>query len=93
MEKILPQPLSDAAYPAIVAVVYAFLRVVIPEFAYRAVVPSPADSAVPTVFRRRLGTSTQHTEHIPRGSPVQGVVFDLVVAEATSIPSMTICAL
>ena len=88
MKEVLAQALTHTTDPSIVAMVYALLRVIIPQLAYIAVVPCPSLAAHGALFRGRLRATTQHAEHVLRFSAIQHVVLDRVVAESTCVPAI-----
>ena len=89
MEEILAETLAYSAYPAVVTVVYALVRVVVPEFADIAVITSGRLAALDAHLPCSLGIAAEHTEHVLRLPPRQDVVFGVVVAETTGIPPLT----
>jgi hypothetical protein len=61
MEEVLAKSLANSANPTIIAMIYAFLAVIVPELANIAVVLGSLLLALPAILCRRLSMSTQHT--------------------------------
>ena len=66
MVVVFPEALPNPADTAIIAVVDALFRIVIPQLAYITVIPRRAYFAVDTLSRGRLWRPTLHTEHMLR---------------------------
>lgn len=97
MHEILTQTLSQPAKATVIAVVNAFVAVIVPQLALVAVIPSRVLAAIHARLAGGLGSLTQHAEHILRLLAIEvmseGQVVRRVVAVSAGIPLSAVEAL
>lgn len=93
VEEILAEAFAQPADPAVVAVVDAFVGVIVPELAHGTVVECCILAAHPAGLRNGLGRAAQHAEHVACFPAGEDVVFCFVVADSAGIPAFAVAAL
>lgn len=84
--------MTNPADAAIDAVIYMFIRIVIPQLTFATIIQSHALCTVRirTVLRSRLPSVAKHTQHVLRLGPYQLVIRSFfVVAEPAGSPRVT----
>jgi hypothetical protein len=89
MEEILSKASAFPANATIIAVVNALIWIIIPQLAHVAIVPGSPLATSNAQLASSLCTSTDHTEHVFGSFPVQDVIFNLIMAQSTGVPSIT----
>ena len=88
MEEVLSKTSAFPTDATIIAMIDALIRVVIPQLANVAVIPSGSFTTPYTEFSSSLSTTTNHAEHILGVLTNKNMIFCFIMAQPTSIPSV-----
>jgi hypothetical protein len=88
MEEILAKTPAFPAYTTIMAMINVLSGIVVPEFANVTIIPGCSFATTYAELTGSLCTSTNHTEHIFGSLSIQNMVFCLIMAQSTRIPSI-----
>ena len=93
VEEILAETLAQSADTAVVAMIDALVRVIVPELADGAVVECCVLAAHSAGLRDGLGGAAEHAKHVSGFSSGEDVVFCFVVADSAGVPAFAVAAL
>jgi hypothetical protein len=80
MKEVFPKATAFSTYATIIAVIYAFVRVIVPQLTDTAVIPRCSFPALDAEFSGSLRRATNHTEHVFRGLSNENMIFSFVMA-------------
>ena len=93
MEKVFAQTFTNTANAAVVTVIDALVRVVVPQLADVAIVAGSRLAALGAYIAGTLRMTAEHAQHVLGIAARQRVLFRIVVAQPAGIPALACEAL